>query len=258
MELKHLRLVPVVTLLLVNSDTLSPSTVASAFSTAGLSSGYLYTPNSATTAKSDWPTLSNMISSNGRLVVFMDYNADFGTVPWIIDEFSNVVEDAYDVTSADWSCSANRTSGSPQTTLQLHNHFLDTFQSVFGINTFLPDTASISTTNGETSIMQGVGNCISLYGSAPNFILLDFIDSNGNTPFNVAASLNGVSAPTTTIASAGAGATASASVTGSGTQASATSTKLSSGARSEHDGLMAGGALGLVVALVASIAHAAL
>lgn len=128
----------VVTLLLVNSDTLSPTTIASSFSTAGLNSGgYLYTPSSATTAKSDWPTLSNMISNDGRLVVFMDYNADFGSVPWIIDEFSNVVEDAYDVTSADWSCAANRTSGSPQTTLQLHNHFLDTFQSVFGINTFL-------------------------------------------------------------------------------------------------------------------------
>lgn len=33
----------------------------------------------------------------------------------------------------------------------------------------------------------------------PNHILLDYYDSNGNAPFNVAASLNGVPAPTNTI-----------------------------------------------------------
>lgn len=107
--------------------------------------------------------------------------------------------------------------------------------------------------------MQGVNNCVSLYGSAPNFILLDFIDSNGNTPFNVAASLNGVSAPTTTIASAGA--TGTSSSTASGGQAQATSTSLASGAasrRREGAGLVAGAVVTIIAALVASIAHIAL
>jgi 3D (Asp-Asp-Asp) domain-containing protein len=38
-----------------------------------------------------------------------------------------------------------------------------------------------------------------LWGRPPNHILLDFYDSNGNSPFNVAAQLNGVSAPTNTV-----------------------------------------------------------
>ena len=35
----------------------------------------------------------------------------------------------------------------------------------------------------------------------PNVILLDFYDSNGNSPFDVAAALNGLAAPSTTVTS---------------------------------------------------------
>ena len=55
----------------------------------------------------------------------MDYNADFNSVPWIIDEFQNMFEDAYDVTDTQWGCAANRSSSSPSSSLLMVNHFLD-------------------------------------------------------------------------------------------------------------------------------------
>ena len=86
-------------------------------------------------------------------------------------------EDAYDVTSPDWTCAVNRTSGSPSTTLALHNHFLDTVQSIFGITSFLPNTAALNVTNSEESILAGATNCLNENGAYPNFILLDYANS---------------------------------------------------------------------------------
>jgi hypothetical protein len=45
----------------------------------------VYQPAGAVTAIDAWPTLGSMIESGGRMVVFMDYAADFNSVGWIID-----------------------------------------------------------------------------------------------------------------------------------------------------------------------------
>lgn len=45
----------------------------------------MYTPTSATISVGNWPTLGEMIDAGGRVVVMMDAQADFGTVPWLID-----------------------------------------------------------------------------------------------------------------------------------------------------------------------------
>jgi hypothetical protein len=217
----------VVSLVIVNIDTIEPSTYASAFDAAGMTSN-VYQPAGAVTAIDAWPTLGSMIESGGRMVVFMDYAADFNSVGWIIDgaflvkqppcantsgsscppiinpmtEFSNMWEDAYDVTDQEFGCNVNRSSGSPTTTLSLTNHFLDVYGNILGINAWLPNKDLLNETNAETgygSIGQGAQNCVGLWGRPPNHILLDFYDSNGNSPFNVAAQLNGVSAPTNTV-----------------------------------------------------------
>ena len=39
---------------------------------------------------SQWPTLGTLIDSGKRLVTFMDANADFTAVPYIIDGTSHV------------------------------------------------------------------------------------------------------------------------------------------------------------------------
>ena len=84
----------VVTIVMVNIDDLPPTDFATDFVSAGLDQ-YAYSPSSASLSVSDWPTLGDMIDSGKRVVVFMDTEADFTSVSYIVDEFSNMFEDAY-------------------------------------------------------------------------------------------------------------------------------------------------------------------
>ena len=81
---------PVISMIIVNSDSIAPSTYATAFDTAQLTS-VTFKPTSSVTTLDSWPTLSSMIEGGGRMVVFMDYQADFNSVPWIIDGECDVV-----------------------------------------------------------------------------------------------------------------------------------------------------------------------
>jgi hypothetical protein len=110
---------------IVNIDTLPPTTFASAFESSGLSSS-AYSPSASALSISEWPTLGELVDSGKNVIVFMDYNADFTTVPYIMDEFTNIWEDAYDVTTTGWECAVNRSSGSSGSMMMLVNHFLDT------------------------------------------------------------------------------------------------------------------------------------
>jgi hypothetical protein len=74
----------IVTLLLTNPDSISPSTFAEGFTSTGLAE-LAYVPSQSTTARTEWPTLGEMVDSGKRLVVFMDYDADFSSVPYILD-----------------------------------------------------------------------------------------------------------------------------------------------------------------------------
>jgi hypothetical protein len=74
----------VISMIIVNSDSIAPSTYATAFDSAEMTS-VTFKPTSAVTTLDSWPTLSSMIEGGGRMVVFMDYQADFTSVPWIID-----------------------------------------------------------------------------------------------------------------------------------------------------------------------------
>jgi hypothetical protein len=74
----------VVTLLIVNSDGVSPSQYDTVYKAVGLDT-LSYTPPSAVTVDTAWPSLGSMIDSGKRLVTFLDSKADFTTVPYIID-----------------------------------------------------------------------------------------------------------------------------------------------------------------------------
>jgi len=188
----------VITLIMVNIDNLPPTSFTSAFESSGISN-YAYSPSSATLALSDWPTLGSLIDQGKNVVVFIDYEANYQEVPYLIDEFSNMFEDAYDVTTTTWDCGANRTSGSPSSQLMLINHFLDTTYNFAGTQFWVPDKTQLNVTNSESSLSFHVGNCQTIWGRKPNIILLDFYDSAGNVPFNLAASLNSVAEPTNTV-----------------------------------------------------------
>lgn len=195
----------VVTILLVNSDDATAGDLNGEFVAADITS-YAYQPPSTTTALTTWPTLQEMISNNTRLVTFVasltpSTNTD---APYLLDEFTFVFENDYNVTSAsDFSCVADRpASVSGQTSsalslglLPLVNHFL--YESA-GFGIFTPDTANITTTNGRTGVGSlGVAalECSSYYGRNPAFLLVDFFDQ-GST-ISIVNDLNGISTTAT-------------------------------------------------------------
>ncbi|KII94109.1 hypothetical protein PLICRDRAFT_153469 [Plicaturopsis crispa FD-325 SS-3] len=180
----------VLTLLIVNSDDLPPSQYASVFQAAGLDT-LSYAPSSSAVTAANWPTLGSMIDSGKRLVTFMDASADFTSVPYIIDEFTNVWETAFDVTDTTFDCNVNRTKGDSSTQMYLINHFLD--QLVFGQPTPNVDQANVTNAaSGVGSLGTQLLTCQASQGRNPNFMLVDFYEYGGGSVFEVAASANGV------------------------------------------------------------------
>jgi hypothetical protein len=180
----------VVTLLIVNIDNFVPSKFAEVFQAAGLDK-LSYAPSSSSLSASSWPTLGSLIDANTRLVTFLDNSADTSSVPYLIDEFTNIWETAFDVTDQTFDCNVNRTKGDTSTQMYLINHFLD--KLVF--NTPAPDIDRANVTNsasGTGSLGAQVETCVASTGRPPNFLLLDYYEFAGTAPFEVAANINGV------------------------------------------------------------------
>jgi len=189
----------VVTLLIVNSDNFLPPAYDTVFKAAGLDT-LSYTPPTAIVPSLSWPTLGAMIDAGTRLVTFLDANADFTSVPYLIDEFTNIWETSFDVTDTTFDCNVNRTKGDTSTQMYLINHFLD--KLVLGQPA--PDPSNANTTNsasGVGSLGLQVQQCAATNGKNPSFFLVDFYEFGGGSVFEVAATANGVTyAPTSPIA----------------------------------------------------------
>jgi hypothetical protein len=181
----------VVTLLIVNIDNLDASQYASVFRAAGVES-LSYAPPSPALAAADWPSLGEMIDTGKRLVTFLDNAASFEAVPYLIDEFSNMWETAFDVTDVSlFNCAVNRSQGDTSTQMYLINHFLD--QVVFNVPAPLPEKANeTNAASGPGSLGAEVDTCKGINGKPPTFLLLDFYEFAGSAPFEVAAAANGV------------------------------------------------------------------
>lgn len=221
-----------VTVLLVNSDSASPSELSSYFEAANVTS-YAYTPPITTTAIATWPTLESLIANGTRLMTFVA-SLDPSTntaAPYLMDEFTFIWENPYDVTSlSNFSCVPERPSavdGNIEAAVSsgrmaLMNHFLGEEQS-FGIE--VPDIDNITITNapsGSTGNLGGTAaNCTALWGKPPTYILVDFFDQgpaistvdklNGITPLGrtsptasqVASAASSGSARTSSVMSGG-------------------------------------------------------
>lgn len=192
----------VVTLLIVNSDNLAASEYDAIFQAAGVNT-MSYAPPTASLPQGGWPTLGALIDAGTPLVTFLTTTASFSSVPYLIDEFTNIWETAYDVTDPTFDCNVNRTNGDPSTQMFLINHFLD--ESFIGLSGVpVPDRAQANVTNGVSgpgSLGAQVATCVNDYGRNPNFLLVDFYEYGGGSVFQVAATANGVDYnPTTPIA----------------------------------------------------------
>ncbi|KAH9858064.1 PLC-like phosphodiesterase [Lenzites betulinus] len=208
----------VVSLLIVNSDDFAPSEYDTVFKAAGVDT-LSYAPDSANLTASSWPTLGSLIDSGKRLITFMDAEADFTAVPYIIDEFTNVWETAFDVTDTTFDCNVNRTHGDSATQMYLINHFLDKLIAGFPA----PDSADADTTNavsGVGSLGQQVQTCAAQHGVNPNFMLVDFYEYGNGSVFQVAADANGVTYSPATPVPAPVSSTSSTAASGSSTSGS--------------------------------------
>nr|GAT48440.1 PLC-like phosphodiesterase [Mycena chlorophos] len=197
-----------------NIDDLPASDYGTVFSAAGVDK-LSYAPPTSPLTITQWPTLGQMIDNGTRLVSFLDNGADLTSVPYLLDEFTQNWETAYDLTSPSlFDCNVNRSKGDTTTSMFLINHFLD--EVVLGEPA--PDYTVANVTNGVSgtgSLGAQVDTCVGQYGRAPNFLLVDFYEYGGGSVFQVAASINGVTySPTTPIATP-VSASATSSSTGS-------------------------------------------
>jgi len=181
----------VLSLLIVNIDGLPISQYDQIFKTVGLDA-VSFAPQTTPLAAASWPTLGSMLDSGKRLVTFMDHGAD-PSVPYIIDEFSNVWETEFNVIDPAFNCNINRTNPNvdPAGQMYLINHFLD--KLVF--NQPVPFIEKLETTNGATgpgSLGEQVDTCTGQHGKPPNFLLVDFYEFGGGSVFDVAARINNV------------------------------------------------------------------
>ena len=193
----------VVTIILVNSDNAVASDLHAEFQAASITS-YAFTPPSTASALQSWPTLGSLIAANTRLITFVASlgSATNTVAPYLLDEFTFVSENPFEVTSlSGFSCDPDRPAsvkGAAKTAvsqglLPLINHFKD-IQQAFGIE--IPDVGNITTTNGQSDAVGSLGatatQCKSVYGKAPTFILVDFFDKG--PAINTVDNLNNITA----------------------------------------------------------------
>jgi hypothetical protein len=155
----------VLTILLGNYDFVSPDKFVAPLQSSGLMN-YVYTPPKFPMALGDWPALGQMILSGKRLVVFMDYQASPSTLPYILDEFSQLWETPFSPTDASFPCTAQRPPGMTQNQtldrMYMANHNLNVDVQILGASILIPDVAQVNTTNaisGYGSLGAATTNC---------------------------------------------------------------------------------------------------
>ena len=181
----------VVSILLVNSDNATPSDLNTHFSDANIIE-HAYVPPSTSSPPTEWPTLSSLISSQKRLMVFIA-SLDPATNPqytYLMDEFTFIFENPYDNTSpSDFQCTPDRptsvkgnsAAAIASNKMPFMNHFLYKSSNVGPVQIEQPDRANLNITNSPAMITAGqlgfaAEQCKTEYGKAPTFILVDFFD----------------------------------------------------------------------------------
>ncbi|CZT20334.1 related to BSC1 Transcript encoded by this ORF shows a high level of stop codon bypass [Ramularia collo-cygni] len=200
----------VVSILIVNSVYTKVENFVPAITNAGLLP-YVYEPQYVPQHRDQWPTLGEMILRNQRAVIFMDYEANQESVPYILDEFSHIWETPFSPVDASFPCTQQRPPDlDPKRArdeyMYMANHNLNTAidLSSLGIDTgglLVPNTPKLNITNAkgnETGMLGAMSyNCAAEWGHPPNFLLVDYYNvgpSGDNSPdvFDVAAKDNGV------------------------------------------------------------------
>lgn len=143
----------VVTLLIGNGDLVDVGNYTAPLQASGLAR-FAYIPPKVPMAIDDWPTLSEMILLQKRVVIFMDYNANQTAVPYILDEFSQIWETPFSPTNRSFPCTEQRPPGlSPEDAerrMYLANHNLNTELTLAGITILVVTVSLLNETNNDT------------------------------------------------------------------------------------------------------------
>ncbi|KAL8674972.1 MAG: hypothetical protein Q9168_000676 [Polycauliona sp. 1 TL-2023] len=188
----------VVSLLIGNGDLIEVGNFTAPLGSSGLAK-YAYVPPKVPMAVDDWPTLAEMILSQKRVVIFMDYEADQTAVPYILDEFSQMWETPFSPTNRSFPCTQQRppdlTKEDAEQRLYMANHNLNTELTLAGSSLLV---ATVSLLN-ETNSVEGFGSlgamahdCTERWARPPNFLLVDYYNVGSGSVFEVAAEYNNV------------------------------------------------------------------
>ncbi|KAF2149344.1 PLC-like phosphodiesterase [Myriangium duriaei CBS 260.36] len=192
----------VVTLLLVNSEYRPVEDYIASIQDSGLAP-YFYVPPKAPLHLKDWPTLSSMILSQKRVVIFMDYNANQTSVPYVLDQYAHMWETPFSPQDMHFPCTLQRPPSLTNLTdatenfMYLANHNLNAAVNFEGQSFLIPNVAAINNTNaaGYNIGMMGAmaSDCQAEWsGRPPNWLVVDFYNTNGGSVFEVAARMNNV------------------------------------------------------------------
>lgn len=163
----------VVTILLGNGNYSQPDKYAPYIEQTGLTN-YVYTPPVVPMNLTDWPTLGEMIISNKRVVMFLDYNANQTAYPWLQDEFSQLWETPFDPVDQTFPCTVQRPPDLPadqaKARMYMTNHNLNVEISVLGSSLLVPAVSVLNQTNNVTgtgSLGLAAENCRTEWGRRP-------------------------------------------------------------------------------------------
>ncbi|KAL2427037.1 putative secreted protein [Exophiala dermatitidis] len=190
----------VITILMGNYDVVDPFNFTSPVTQSGLID-FVYTPPTVPMSLDSWPTLAEMILTNKRAVVMLDYNANQTAIPWLLDEFSNMWETPFSPTDRDFPCTAQRPPDRSRDQrldrMYMANHNLNLQVSLAGISLLVPFSTLLNETNAVTgygSAGRAVTNCTEMWDRPPNYLLVDYynIGNFNGSVFQVAADANNV------------------------------------------------------------------
>ncbi|KAI7977822.1 hypothetical protein EIK77_009362 [Talaromyces pinophilus] len=141
----------VITILMGNYDLASVGNFTDSIVNSGLSK-YAYQPPKIPMGLDDWPVLSELILTQKRAIIFMDYNANHTEVPYILDEFTQMWETPFSPTDSDFPCTTQRppnlSEESAKSIMYMANHNLNVEISFSGFDILIPNTAVLNETNG--------------------------------------------------------------------------------------------------------------
>lgn len=148
----------VLTILLVNSNLVDPGNYTAPFQNSGILQ-YVYSPPKTLMGIYDWPSLTEMILTQKRVIVMLDYQANQTAIPWLIDEFSVMWETPFSPQNRSFPCTLQRPPGLLERDavqrLYMANHNLNTEINLLGSSILVPTTPLLNETNAASPDVLG-------------------------------------------------------------------------------------------------------